>query len=327
MCVAELQTLAGDATSAKQTANTAAAILAQEGDVSREALALKCAASAALSSRDTAQEGFDLADKALSRFESIGEIKGQIALKLDIARAKHRADALVEAEDWAEMAQTLCKKIGDLSAEAEAAQTLATVRLNIAVEDAKEKDEPDMASATQASRDALHLFRKVGNRKGEAAAMQKLAQVRYHSGAGDMAKMAAEEAQAMFRELGDSQGEATAILLIAHVMHKEGAYDGAKRNATKAFTLYQNIGDNEGMESCTEFLDKVKVAQQEKTRTDKSTKKTVSDTGLVKLVTSVEDSTHLLSYFADMNEDEDTELGEFDLKEWGSEMNMLKIQA
>merc|ERR1712185_129997 len=131
----------------------------------------------------------------------------------------------------------------------------------------------------------------------------------------------------MFRELGDVQGEAGTVLLIAHVMHKDQQLDGAKRAATKAFNLYQSIGDSDGMESCTEFLDKVKAAQTEKTRTEKATKKTVSDTGLVKLVNSVEDSTHLLSYFADMNEDEDTELGEFDLKEWGSAMNMLKIQA
>merc|ERR1712054_565849 len=124
-----------------------------------------------------------------------------------------------------------------------------------------------------------------------------------------------------------TQGEAGAVLLIAHVMHKEQALDGAKRTASKAFTLYQSIGDNDGMENCTDFLDKVKSAQTEKTRTEKATKKTVSDTGLVKLVTSVEDTAHLLSYFADMNEDEDTELGEYDLKEWGSSMNMLKIQS
>merc|ERR1711988_1360413 len=106
--------------------------------------------------------------------------------------------------------------------------------------------------------------------KGEAAAMHKLAQVRYHSGAGDMAKMAAEEAQAMFREFGDTHGEASAILLIAHVLHKENALDAAKRNATKAFTIFQSIGDHENMDNCTEFLDKVKSAQTERTRTEKA---------------------------------------------------------
>lgn len=327
ICLAELHMLTGAHTVAISTATSAAAILERLGDVPRQAQAAQCAASAALSSADTAAEGFELADKALSLCESAGDTKSQVTLKLNLAEARLRAEEYVEAEDWAEDAQAQCKKIGDVNSEAEAAQVLATVRLNIAIADSKGDDEPDMASATEASRDALHLFRKIGNRKGEASAMYKLAQVRYNSGAGDMAKMAAEEAQAMFRELGDAHGEAGAVLLIAHVMHKEQALDGAKRNATKAFTLYQNIGDNEGMESCTEFIDKVKGSQTEKTREDKKIKKTVSDTGLVKLVNSVEDSTHLLSYFADMNEEEDTELGEFDLKEWGSEMNMLKIQS
>merc|ERR1711967_201322 len=147
--------------------------------------------------------------------------------------------------------------------------------MGIATADAKEGDEPDMTKATEASRDALHLYRKVSDRRGEAAALLKLAQVRYHSGAVDLAKMAAEDAQTMFRELQDIQNEASAILLAAYAMHKENSLEAAKRNATKAFTLFQSVGDNENMENCTEFLDKVKAAQSERTRTEKATKKTV----------------------------------------------------
>jgi len=114
---------------------------------------------------------------------------------------------------------------------------------------------------------------------------------------------------------------------MAHVMHMDNQLDGAKRAATKAYSQFQSIGDEAGMYDCTDFLEKIKVSQSEKARTEKAAKKTVSDTGLVKLVNSVDESSHLLSYFADMNEDEDTELGEFDLKEWGSAMSMLKIQS
>lgn len=327
LCVAQLQRDTGDHRGAMLTAKSAGDILDKAGNVSRQALSVRIAASAALSSASTASEGFDLADKALALFESAGDKKAALPLKIEYASAKLQAESYVEAEDWAEEAQAEAKKNNDLYNEADAAQVLATVRLAIAVEEAKGNDEAETAAATEAARDALQLYRRVGNRRGEARAMQKLAEVRYQSGAGDMAKTAAEDATAMFRELGDTNGEAGAVLLTAHVMHKEGQLDGAKRSATKAFTLYQHIADNDGMESCTEFLDKIKVTQTEKTRTEKATKKTVSDTGLVKLVNSVEESTHLLSYFADMNEDEDTELGEFDLTEWGSAMNMLKIQS
>jgi len=327
LCVSELQMQSGDQRAAMQSAKNAIEILEKANNVSYRALAMKSAASAALSSTNTASEGFLLADEALNLFDVSSDPKSSISLKLDMANARLRSEDYVEAEDLAEDAERASKRINNMSQEADCAAVLAAVRLAIAVADSKEKDEADTASATASARDALVLYRKLGNRRGEAAAMYKLAQVRYQSGAGDMAKMAAEEAQGMYRELQDVSGEAGAVLLIAHVLHNDQQFDAAKRSATKAFTLYQSIGGQEGMEECTEFLDKVKSTQSEKSRTDKAAKKTVSDSGLVKLVNSVEESTHLLSFFADMNEDEDTELGEFDLKEWGSAMDMLKIQS
>lgn len=325
LCIAELQMSTGDFKGAMSTAKNAAETLEKAGNAAGQALAVARSASAALSTANYVPEGFELADKALALLDSAGEKSGQIPLKLDMARAKLDAEAYIEAEDLAEEAQQTAKSISDLNQEAASALLLATIRLNIAVEDAKDKPEADTVTATEAARDALFLFRKLGDRLGEAAAMRKLAQVRYQSGARDMAKMAAEEAQTMFRELGDPQGEAESVLLIAHVMHTDDHLDSAKRFATKAFALFESIQDGKGMESCTEFLDKLKLAQSEKIRTEKAAKKTVSDSGLVKLVTSVDETSHLLSYFADMNEDEDTELGEFDLNEWGSAMNMLKI--
>jgi tetratricopeptide (TPR) repeat protein len=327
LCGADLQLANADSRAALATAKNAAELLTKAGNKDKHALALSKAAIAALTSTATASEGFELADQAVSLYDGLGDVRASIPLKIAVANAKLENEAYVEAEDWAEDAQAASKKSGDLAHEAESAQVLATVRLAIAVEDAKDKDEADTASATEASRDALLLFRKLGDRRGEAAAMHKLAQVRYQSGAGDMAKMAAEEAQNIYREIHDTSGEAAAVLLIAHVQHKDQQLDGARQSAQKAFSLYQSLEDAAGMESCSEFLEKVKVAQTEQNVKDKAAKKTVSDTGLVKLVNSVEDSTHLLSYFADMNEDEDTELGEFDLKEWGNAVNMLKIQA
>merc|ERR1711907_731103 len=152
-----------------------------------------------------------------------------------MANAKFDSEAYIEAEDLAEEAQAAAKKISDTAYEAEAAHLLATIRLVIAVDDAKDKEEADTVSATEAARDALFLFRKVGDRKGEAGAMLKLAEVRYQSKAYDMAKMAAEEAQSMYKELGNVSREARAVLLIAHVMHADQLLDGARRSAQKAF--------------------------------------------------------------------------------------------
>jgi len=327
LCVSELQTLFLDREAAGITAKNAAAVLAQAGDVLKQAIAVKYAASAALSSTDSASEGFYLAEQALSLFAGVAEIHAQVSLKLDMANAKLRAEEYVEAEDLVEEALATCKEIGDLAQEAESTQVLATVRLAIAVEDAKDKDEADTMSATEASRDALALFRKLGNKRGEAVATHKLAQVRYYSGASDMAKLAAEEAQEMFKELGDVSGEAGAVLLIAHVMHKDEQFEGARRAASKALTLYQNMNDNEGVNSCTDFLEKIKTTQTTKTREAKAANPGVSDTGLVKLVNSTAEATHLLTFLAEMNDDEDTELCEFDLSQWGNDLPQLKIKA
>lgn len=325
LCLSEFQVAAGNHKAAVDAAKDAARILKGTGDEKRHALAKKFAAAAALSSEEYAADGWDLATEALALLEAAKDSKGQITLKLDMAHAKLRQEAYIEAEDLAEEAQKASQETGDLANEAESCQILATVRLAIAVEDAKEQDEPDCSSATEASREALVLFRKLGNRSREAAAMHKLAQVRYHARAYDMAKMAAEEAQAMFREWGDVSGEAGAVLLIAHVMHQESQLDNARRTATKASTLYQSIGDKEGANTCEEFLQKVGDSQTKKTRETKAATKSVSDTGLVKLVNSSQDATHLLSFLAEMNDEEDTELSEFDLSKWNT--TTLKMQA
>jgi len=325
LCVSEIELAAGQHMAAVATAQRAIKILEKAGNATKHALAVQCAASAAFSSDETIDEGFILADEALSLYEKSGETKGQALLKIDMARAKLKKEAYVEAEDCAEDAQKLCKDTGDLAHEAKAAQLLATIRLAIAVAEAEGQDDADTSSATAAARDALMLFRKLGDRHGEASAMHKLAQVRYHSGATDMAKMAADEAQAMFMRLGDQLGEAGAVLTVAHVLHSESQFDSAKRNAIRARSLYESVKDAEGADSCRQFLEKVEVSQSKKSREVKAKVQTVSETGLVKLINTAEEATHVLSFLADMDDEEDTELSEFDLSQWGK--STLKLKA
>jgi len=198
----------GDHKMASSTATDAADLLEEE-DKARYALALSRAAISSLASKDTSATGFQLADKALKAFNEAKETKEIVPLKLEMAQVAFQDQQYVEAEDLAEDAEKVAKQAKILALEARAAQLLSTIRLTIAVEDAKAKDaDPDTMLATESVRNALFLYRKLGDRHGEALAMGKLAQVRYESRALDMAKMAAEEAQAMFRELGDSQQEA-----------------------------------------------------------------------------------------------------------------------
>lgn len=325
LCISEIELAAGQHKAAVSSAQRAIQILESAGNATKYALAVQRAASAAFYLDETTDEGFLLADQALTLYERSGETKGQALLKIDMAKAKLKKEAYVEAEDLAEDVQKLCKDTGDLAHEAKAAQLLATIRLAIAVAEAEGQDDADTSSATSAARDALMLFRKLGDRHGEASAMHKLAQVRYHSGATDMAKMAADEAQAMFMRLGDQLGEAGAVLTVAHVLHSEAQFDSAKRNAIRARSLYESVKDAEGADSCRQFLEKVEASQSKKSREVKAKVQTVSETGLVKLVNTAEEATHVLSFLADMDDEEDTELSEFDLSQWGK--STLKIKA
>lgn len=325
LCLAEIQDAVKEYTGAMGSAQKAAEILGKTNDDAKKALAIKLAASAGLCKDEVMQSDYDTAFEAIDALDKVGNQRGQISLKLDIANAKIADDKLVEAEDLAEEALQTAKNISDTALEAESCKVLATARLAIATESAKDEEvEVDTTAATEAARDALVLYRKLGDRKGEATMMYKLGQVRYQSKAGDMARMAAEEAQSMFRDLGDMQGEAGAMLLIAYAMHSDEMLEAARRAATKAMNLYQTVGDSDGVESCADFLEKVKSSQSKKAKEAKEATKTVSDTGLVKLVSQPSDAKHVLSFLAEMNEDEDTELSEFDLSSWGTGMLEVK---
>lgn len=324
LCQSEIQIAVKDFTAALNTARKAAEVLERTNDMGKHALAMYLAATAALAQNEIMQSDYDAAFDAIELIESLGSLGNrrlQISLKLDVANAKIRDDKLVEAEDLAEEALQSAKGLPDTFLEAESCKVLATTRLAIATESANDEEaDVDTNPATEAARDALVLYKKLGDRNGEATMLYKLGQVRYQAGAGDMAKMAAEEAQTMFRELGDSTGEAGCLLLIAHAMHSDDMLEAARRAANKALSLYQTAGDDGGVQSCTEFLEKVQTSQSKKARETKEATKTVSDSGLVKLVTNPDDANHLLSFLAEMNDDEDTELSEFNLSAWSSQM-------
>jgi tetratricopeptide (TPR) repeat protein len=324
LCASEFWTAADDQATALRNARTAASKFEAAGNIAYEALALSLAARVALSSPNTSTEGVTFAEKAMTLFKRSGDAKSPIPLKLLLAEHLLQGNQYVAAEDMAEEALKTCKDLGDATQEAEALQVLATIRLALAVADAEESQEDiDTLSATEAARYALAAFRKLGNRQGEAKAMYKLAQVRYYAEATDTAKMGAEDAQAIFREVGDVSGEADSVLLVAYVQRADGQFDAAKRNANKAMGLYQSIGSSVGLSSCNEFLDKLKESQTDKSREEQQAKKaqgSTTNTGLVKLVNNAEEATHLLSYFAEMNDEEDTELTEFDLSAWGDSM-------
>lgn len=324
LCAAEIASEADDQPAALSSAKKAASKFEAAGDSSHEALALSIAARLALPSPNTSSEGIGFAEKAITLFKRSGDEKSLILLKLMLAEHLLQGNRHVVAEDMAEEALKTCKSIGNAVLEAEALQVLATVRLALALADASEsQDEIDTMSATEAARSAIISFRKLGNRQGEAKAMYKLAQIRYYAEAMATAKMGAEDAQAIYKEIGDVSGEAESVLLIAYVQRADGQFDAAKRHANKAIGLYQSVGNNVGLSSCNEFLDKLKESQAEKHREDQVAKKahgSTTKTGLIKLVNNVDEATHLLSYFAEMNDEEDTELTEFDLSAWGDSM-------
>merc|ERR1719160_2129397 len=85
ICVAELQMANGDYKAALSTAKDAADVLSKAGDVGKQALALSTAASAALATTNSITEGFDLADKAQSLFDSCGDKRSPIPLKINMA--------------------------------------------------------------------------------------------------------------------------------------------------------------------------------------------------------------------------------------------------
>jgi tetratricopeptide (TPR) repeat protein len=266
-------------------------------------------------------EALDLAEQALALCKRAQDEKTPIVLKLAMSEYKLQSDEYISAEDLAEEALKAAQDISDDAQEAEAWQVLSTVRLALAVAESQEtKEEIDTTSATEASRSALAAFRDLGNRQGEAKAMYKLAQVRYYAEAYDTARMGAEEAQVIFREVGEVIGEADAVLLVAFVLRSEEQYEAALHQAKKAMNIYQRADHSVGVESCTQFLDRVKESQAEKKRQKEAAKKKDGSTtkaGVVKLVNQAEEASHLLSFFCEKDDDEDTELTEFDLSAWG----------
>mmetsp|Transcript_130853 Transcript_130853/g.226608 ORF Transcript_130853/g.226608 Transcript_130853/m.226608 type:complete len:509 (-) Transcript_130853:175-1701(-) len=321
---ADIFNVTGKYQSAFTVASKAAENFEKLGMTGKQATAVLVACSAGFAS-GSSSKAYTMADDGFALYNKVGDTKGHASLQIEVAKARLRDEEYSAAEEVAEDALVTCKKYDYEAKEADVLTLLSSIRLAMTIADQSEEDvageDIDTESATEAAMDALVIYRNLKNRNGQAQALMKLAQVRYFSAAVDMARMAADDAQMIFRDTGDKSGEGAAVMMIAQVYLAEEAFEQAKRTANKALMIFQKCSDQEGVDQANAFLEEIKEKQINAEVEGKKSKKiesAVTPQGIIRVETKPDDARHLLSYFAEMNDQEENELSTFDISAWAN---------
>lgn len=320
---ADIYNVTGKYQTAFLVAEKAADNFQKMGMTGKQATAVLMACSAGFAS-GSSSKAYTMADEGFALYNKVGDTKGHASLQIEVAKARLRDEEYSSAEEVAEDALVTCKKYNYEAKEADVLTLLSSIRLATVIADQSEDvqgEDIDTESATEAAMDALVIYRNLKNRNGQAQALMKLAQVRYFSAAVDMARMAADDAQMIFRDTGDKSGEGAAVMMIAQVYLAEDAFEQAKRTANKAMMIFQKVNDKDGESQAHAFLEEVKEKQINADTEGKKSKKiesAVTPQGIIRVETKPDDARHLLSFFAEMNDQEENELSTFDISAWAN---------
>mmetsp|Transcript_37577 Transcript_37577/g.68462 ORF Transcript_37577/g.68462 Transcript_37577/m.68462 type:complete len:94 (+) Transcript_37577:2-283(+) len=85
--------------------------------------------------------------------------------------------------------------------------------------------------------------------------------------------------------------------------------------------IFQKCSDQEGVDQASAFLEEIKEKQINAEVEGKKSKKiesAVTPQGIIRVETKPDDARHLLSYFAEMNDQEENELSTFDISAWAN---------
>lgn len=180
------------------------------------------------------------ATKALKIFLSIGDMDGQAACWLDLARAQVATGKSDEAVKSAAEGLTIFRTLGDKTGEAWCLRNLGRAEFN----------KGNLSAAAAFSNEALSIFRSFHNLNGEAWCLLDLARAQWERGEADAASTASNNALAIFRRISNRNGEAWCLSDLGRASLARGDLDAAAASTTKALGIFNDIGNKKGEARC-----------------------------------------------------------------------------
>ncbi|UCG87627.1 MAG: tetratricopeptide repeat protein [Gemmatimonadota bacterium] len=182
------------------------------------------------------QEGRQLSERALSKFEAKADPVVTANALAGAARLAVRAGDLVAAQANLERADHLFRAADEKSGIAEVLNAQANVALR----------RGSYAQARAPCEESLSLHRELGDKRGVAWSLLTLGEVAYRNGDHCASLRFREEALASFREVDDPSGLAWALTNVGKSAFHRGDFSAARAYHAESLAVHRKLGDRPG---------------------------------------------------------------------------------
>jgi tetratricopeptide (TPR) repeat protein len=152
------------------------------------------------------------------------------------ARAANKSGDVDDAERLYRESLVICREIGDRKGEADALNSLGTIKQN----------RGDLGEAERLYRESLAICREINDRKREATLLNNLGIIEQNRGDLTGAERLYRESLAIYREINDREREANSLNYLGIIEDNRGDLGEAERLYRESLVIYIEIGNLKG---------------------------------------------------------------------------------
>lgn len=165
-----------------------------------------------------------------------GDVQGQAATLLGMARIHAQQGRVEEAFAGCREAQRLYEQVGDVQGKAATLHGMASVHT----------DQGRVGEALELYTEALDLTEQIRDLQGKAVMLHSIARIHADQGRAGEALELFEESLALTEQIGDLKGKATTLQAMARIHADQGQVEEAFAGCRKAQRLCEQAGDVQG---------------------------------------------------------------------------------
>jgi len=222
-------------------------------DKRKEAAALVTVANLLMKAGDY-ETAMQVAEEARALLHGLSEGKDEVRLLLDVMVDAHLMSgspqlALAAAED----AVVLARLLGDNLCEANALQSVASIRMDLGAAE----------EALQAANEMVAVYSLTNDEVQQAHAQHMVAYIELSKGSVEVALTSAEAALGLFRRVKDRKGEAVVLETVAQIHQAQDRFSEALKASEEAHGIYADLGDLAKATAASQSMAGIRFAREE----------------------------------------------------------------
>ena len=200
---------------------------------------------------DSYESAREAASAALSSYEALGDVPGQVESLCVLAHVVANRGGLDEAKELLERARTAALAHGNAGLVGRALLSASGAALI----------QHNFAECIALCEEAVELYRSIGDREGEADALVRAATAYARLSRFDKTNERSTAALEIFDAIGKRQGQATVLINRSILAVRLGAFDEAAEAMSRARDTFEALHDKRGLTACDINLAAVRLWQ------------------------------------------------------------------